>query len=670
MHTPNLIQKDIWLKPFEPDIIAQQNRYKDKLEEIELVAGSLRQFAQSHHYFGLHPTSRGWTFREWAPNAVSIFLTGEFSDWQLKDQYKLQRLDDGIWEIHLPKDAMKHGDLYKLFLTWDGGDGYRLPSHANRVVQDATTLAYDAQVWAPPGPFTWQNDAVPHQPEVPLIYEAHIGMSSEEEKVTSFKEFTRNTLPRIKDLGYNTIQLMAVQEHPYYGSFGYHVSNFFAVSSRFGTPEDLKQLIDTAHEMGIAVIMDIVHSHSVKNELEGLSCFDGTNDLYFYSGDKGLHPAWDSRCFNYEKIEVLRFLLSNCAYWLEEFHFDGFRFDGVTSMLYLDHGLGKDFVQYADYFSGISDPHAITYLILANQLIHDLNPSAISVAEEMSGYPGVAGPIEEGGIGFDYRLSMGIPDFWIKLIKEHSDETWNVSQIYHELSQHRVEEKTISYAESHDQALVGDKTIIFRLADKDMYDKMAVHIPDLNIDRAIALHKMIRLITIGTSPGGYLNFMGNEFGHPEWIDFPRTGNGFSYHYARRQWSLAEHPDLKYQYLLAFDKAMIGLVNQSKLISKANHQHKANDGDQVLAFSRGDYLFVFNFNPNRSFTDYGIPVSAGKYKLVLSTDQPEFGGFDRVDQAHMYYSQALPLDHKQHQLLLYLPARTGLVFQRMPIRSVH
>lgn len=670
MNTPTLIQNDIWLKPFESAIISQQERFKDKLDEIEQFSGNLKNFASRHHFFGLHQSSEGWIFREWAPNATSIFLTGDFTNWQLLDTFKLNRLEEGIWEIHLPLKAIKHGDKFKLHIFWEGGDGYRLPSYANRVIQDNETLVYDAQVWAPPANHVWMDQSFQPTSDMPIIYEAHIGMSSEEEKVTSFQEFTKNTLPRIKELGYNTIQLMAVQEHPYYGSFGYHVSNFFAVSSRFGTPEELKQLIDTAHQMGLTVIMDIVHSHSVRNELEGLSLFDGKDDLYFYGGEKGLHPAWDSRCFNYEKMEVLQFLLSNCAYWLEEFHFDGYRFDGVTSMLYHDHGLGKNFVEYADYFSGATDPHALTYLTLANYLIHHLKPSALSIAEEMSGYPGIAGKIEAGGIGFDYRLSMGIPDFWIKLIKEQADENWNVAQIYHELSQHRIEEKTISYAESHDQALVGDKTIIFRLAEKDMYEKMATHTPSIKVDRAIALHKIIRLITIGTSPGGYLNFMGNEFGHPEWIDFPREGNNNSYKYARRQWSLADHPHLKYQYLQAFDKSMIQLVHATNFMASPNYKHLAREEDQVLAFSRGDYLFVFNFSPDRSYTDYGIPASAGKYQLVLCTDQPEFGGFDRVDMNHMYYTQQLPLDAKQHQLMLYLPARTGSVFKKQHIRSVH
>lgn len=670
MKNPQLLKIDPWLKPFETEINKRITIFENKLNEINALHGSLTQFANAHHYFGLHKNNSGWTFREWAPNATSIFLIGDCNNWTQNPSYELKRNAKNEWELSLPHAALEHGQRYKLHLTWPGGEGHRLPAYANRVIQDEKTFVYDAQVWAPAEPFAWSDQQFKPVSDSPLIYEAHIGMSSEEGKVSSYNEFESTILPRIKDLGYNTIQLMAIQEHPYYGSFGYHVSNFFAASSRFGTPEELKQLIDKAHSMGITVIMDIVHSHAVKNELEGLGLFDGTDSLYFHGGEKGNHPAWDSRLFNYGKNEVLQFLLSNCKYWMEEYHFDGFRFDGVTSMLYKNHGLEINFVAYSDYFNGATDGDALTYLSLSNLLIHELKPTALTLAEEMSGYPGIAGKIADGGLGFDYRLSMGVPDLWIKIIKEIPDEKWNVDLLFYELTQHRVEERIISYTESHDQALVGDKTILFRLADKDMYDCMAINTPNLNIDRAIALHKIIRLITAGTSNGGYLTFMGNEFGHPEWIDFPRVGNNHSYHYARRQWSLADHPDLKYKFLQSFDKAMITFLQKNKLLTHPCYKYYSNPDDQVLAFGRGDFLFVVNLSPDKSYTDYGIPTSAGKYMPVLSSDQSEFGGYDRTELNYLYYTQAVQGNKDHHQLLLYLPARTAMVLKKQPIRSVH
>ena len=500
-----------------------------------------------------------------------------------------------------------------------------------------------------------------------MIYECHVGMSQDAEKVGSYTEFRENVLPRVAADGYNCIQVMAIQEHPYYGSFGYHVSSFFAPSSRFGTPDELKQLIDTAHQMGISVIMDIVHSHAVKNEMEGLGNLAGDPNQYFYPGGRREHPAWDSLCFDYGKNEVLHFLLSNCKYWMEEFHFDGFRFDGVTSMLYYSHGLGEAFCNYGDYFNGAQDDNAICYLTLANKLIHEVNPRAITIAEEVSGMPGLAAPIEDGGYGFDYRMAMNIPDYWIKIIKERRDEDWKPSSLFWEVTNRRADEKTISYCESHDQALVGDKTIIFRLIDADMYWHFKKGDENGVVQRGIALHKMIRLLTASTINGGYLNFMGNEFGHPEWIDFPREGNGWSHKYARRQWNLVDNQELCYHYLGDFDKAMIHLIEGVKNIQKSDViEIWHNDGDQVLAYRRKDYVFVFNFNPTQSFIDYGFLVPKGEYKVVLNTDAKEFGGFGNTDDSMAHFTcldQAYVKDRKGW-LRLYIPARSAVVLKRV------
>jgi len=633
---------------------------------------SLSDFATGHLYFGLHRTEIGWVMREWAPNATSIYLIGDFNGWQKNDSWSLSKLKNGIWELQLPAGGIHHGEFYKLLISWKNGHGERIPAWTTRVVQDTNTMIFSAQVWHPENPYQWKisNYKVPKR--APLIYEAHIGMATEELKVGSIREFIDNIIPRIADSGYNTIQLMAIQEHPYYGSFGYHVSSFFAVSSRFGTPEELKELIDAAHKHDIAVIMDLVHSHAVKNEIEGLNRFDGTLYQYFHSGARRNHPAWDSLVFNYSKNEVLHFLLSNCKFWLDEYHFDGFRFDGVTSMLYLDHGLSKDFVNYQMYYDGNQDEDAITYIMLANKLIHEIRPDSITVAEEMSGMPGTASSLEDGGLGFDYRLAMGTPDYWIKVIKEIPDEQWDVNNLFYELSRKRHDEKTIGYAESHDQALVGDKTIVFRLMDKEIYFNMDKSRPNLVVDRAMALHKMIRLMTIATAGNGYLNFMGNEFGHPEWIDFPREGNNWSYHYARRQWSLVDNKQLKYHYLGDFDKAMLKVIAEYNIlgISEIYLLHE-NKPDQVIAFKRGDLVFVFNFNPGRSFQDYAFQIEPGKYSIVLDTDSLIYGGNGLVDEKMIYYTTLL--DHKMHNnnfLKIYIPSRTGLIFKKIPSKSVY
>ena len=671
----NILKNDPWLEPYAPAI---EGRHADAVRtEKRLLQGwdSLSDFANSHKYFGLHRNTDGtWVFREWAPNATGITLIGDFSGWQALPQYALHKVEGGlpgIWEGKFDPDAMSDGQLYKMLVSWPGGQGERIPAYADRVVQDPQTAIFSAQIHMPSKAFRWTDKNFTPDLSPLLIYECHIGMAQQTEGVGTYDEFRKKILPRIAADGYNAIQIMAIQEHPYYGSFGYHVSNFFAASSRFGTPEDRKKLINEAHSLGIAVIMDIVHSHAVKNENEGLGRLDGTPTQYFHA-DPGRreHPAWDSLCFDYGKDEVLHFLLSNCKYWLEEYHFDGFRFDGVTSMLYFDHGLGKAFTNYGDYYDGGQDTDAIVYLTLANKLIHELKPTAITIAEEMSGMPGLAIPFRDGGIGFDYRMAMGIPDYWIKTLKEKKDEDWHPTSIFWELTNRRADEKTISYVESHDQALVGDKTVIFRLIDSKMYWHMMVDDNDADVARGMALHKMIRLVTLATINGGYLNFMGNEFGHPEWIDFPREGNGWSYKYARRQWDLVDREDLKYRFLNAFDNGMVELVSrvhnfQAKPIRKLWEK----DDDQILAFMRGDLVFVFNFNPVRSFQDYGILAPGGVYSVVFSSDDPAFGGYGNIDCTVEHFTRPDPLYSPAgvEWLPLYLPARTAMVLRKHPAR---
>lgn len=662
-----LIQNDPWLKPFGEIIKKRHNYVISKEKELIRESGSLSDFATGYLYFGLHRDDKYWVFRERAPNATAIYLIGDFNDWRKNEKHRLKKIDHGNWEIKLPKNALHHGDLYKLLVEWPGGHGERIPAWCQRVVQDDQTKIFSAQVWDPPKPYRFKNKEFVPQTSPLLIYECHVGMATPDEKIGTYEEFRQNILPRIAKSGYNAIQIMAVQEHPYYGSFGYHVSSFFAASSRFGMPEELKHLIDDAHKLGIAVIMDIVHSHAVKNEAEGLAKFDGTSHQYFHN-DKARreHPAWDSLCFDYGKNEVLHFLLSNCKFWLEEFKFDGFRFDGVTSMLYRDHGLGKDFTDYSDYYNNNQDDDAVAYLALANKLIHEINPYAITIAEEVSGMPGLAAKFDDGGYGFDYRMAMNVPDFWIKTLKEKKDEDWHSSAIWWETTNRRPDEKTISYAESHDQALVGDKTLIFWLLDSDMYWHMGVDDQNLNVARGLALHKMIRLMTIATINGGYLNFMGNEFGHPEWIDFPRAGNNWSHKYARRQWNLVDDPNLKYRYLGDFDQAMIELIRSAKDFGELPIQKIwDSDGDQILAFMRGDLVFVFNFNPVKSFTDFGLLTPPGKYKVVLNTDDVKFGGQGLDDDSIEHFTNDDPLYRKQNKawLKLYIPARSALVLRK-------
>lgn len=657
-----IIKIDPYLTPFEKDIELRAKLFKDKKIELVGKKGSLCEFANAHKYFGFHRTENGWVYREWAPAAEKMFLTGDFNNW---DVYSLEmkNIGDGVFEVELDgADSLKAGQKVQAIVIHNGRTLRRVPLYATRVVQDPKTYIWCAELEEFDDGFEWtDSDFVPEK--TPLIYECHIGMAQEEGKVGTYKEFTQNILPRIKKAGYNTIQIMAIMEHPYYGSFGYQVSNFYAPSSRYGNSKELKELINTAHEMGITVLLDVVHSHAVKNTGDGINEFDGTSYQFFHEGSKGEHSAWDTKLFNYGKNEVIHFLLSNLKYWMERFHFDGFRFDGVTSMLYHDHGLGSAFSNYDMYFSMNTDVEAVTYLQLANELVHKLNKNAVTIAEDMSGMPGMCLSVSDGGIGFDYRLSMGIPDFWIKLIKEYTDENWDMWKLWHELTSRRPAEKSIAYCESHDQALVGDKTIMFRLCDANMYSGMTKFAGDYVIDRGIALHKMIRLITSTVSGEGYLNFMGNEFGHPEWIDFPREGNGWSYHYCRRQWSLADDEKLRYRELLDFDRAMIGFIKDTDILGKNCTGSWIHQDDKVIIYEKGDYVFVFNFHPTKSFEGYFVPtLSLGTYQAVLSTDDGKFGGYDRIDKDYKYKAELT--EDERTGFFCYLPQRSAAVYKKI------
>ena len=654
-----ILSCDPMLKPYRADLMLRKTRLEDTLARVLSEGQSLSDFATGHLYFGFHKTEDGWYYREWAPGAEKMFLTGDFCNWE-RYAYELEKKENGVFELFLPgKDTLKTGTRVMAIVCRNGLSMERIPLYIHRVEQNPENHSWCGVIWDEQ-PFPWTDAGFKPKKRL-YIYECHIGMAQEEGKLGTYQEFRKNILPRIRKLGYNTLQIMAIMEHPYYASFGYQVTNFFAASSWFGVPEDLKALINTAHKMGIAVLLDVVHSHASKNTREGINQFDGTDYQFFHAGDRGEHPAWNTKCFDYSKPEVLHFLLSNLKYWMEEYHFDGFRFDGVTSMLYRDHGLGKAFMGYDSYFSMNTDVEAVTYLQLANLLIREINKNAITIAEDTSALPGLALPISWGGVGFDYRLAMGEPDMWIRLLKETPDEYWDLNNIYYELSIRRPKEKVIGYCESHDQALVGDKTIMFRLCDKEMYWGMEKSSQNAVIDRGMALHKMLRLLTMSLGGEGYLTFMGNEFGHPEWIDFPREGNGWSYHYCRRQWSLADNPDLRYEYLNDFEKAMVAIGKRQRIFTGRDHQLIVENNEKWMAYQKGAGIYIFNFHPTESYTGCFVPVpEKGSYKVVMSTDDFCFGGFGRV--YHEVY-ETVERDGKIG-LLLYLPSRTAMVLEKM------
>tara|TARA_B100000809_G_scaffold130758_1_gene128587 strand:+ start:643 stop:2652 length:2010 start_codon:yes stop_codon:yes gene_type:complete len=665
-NTFQIIKDDPWLSPYTDDIQQRTDRYTSKVSEIKKDFNSLYSFATRDEDLGFNynENKKGWFYREWAPNAQSLSVIGDFNEWN-RSSHKLKKDKYGIWEIFIADTKngplLKHEQLVKVHVISSTGSQDKIPAYIKRVIQDKETHAFAGQIWQPKEKYKWKGKAF-KPAKTPFIYEVHIGMAQETEGVGTYTEFKDNILPRIKELGYNTIQLMAIMEHPYYGSFGYHVSNFFAPTSRFGTPEELKDLINTAHQLGIAVVIDIVHSHAVKNIEEGLNNFDGSGHQYFHEGERGNQNQWDSKVFNYGSTEVLRFLLSNIRYWMEEFHFDGFRFDGVTSMLYHHHG-DISFDHYDKYFKEGIEYDAITYLKLANQLMHEINSNAISIAEDMSGMPGLCRPISDGGIGFDYRLAMGIPDYWIKLLKHTNDEEWNINEIFNTLTDRRYKEKTIAYTESHDQALVGDKTLAFWLMDKEMYWHMSKGDNSLVIDRGMALHKIIRALTATLGGESYMTFMGNEFGHPEWVDFPREGNDWSYKHCRRQWSLLDNSDLKYEELNNWEKSLISILREYHTLAEPQTiQLNIDEYNKTMVYKIGELIFVINIHPTNCIFDYNFIVpEAGSYDLVLHSDSPKFGGFNRITKEKGYKTTLI---NELPQLSIYNINRAVLVFKKV------
>ncbi|OHT06810.1 1,4-alpha-glucan-branching enzyme [Tritrichomonas foetus] len=674
-----LVADNPWLEPYKGHIEWRHRNFLDAKARIESVAGSVDKFTQSYKEWGLHhgktPKGVGITYKEWAPNAKELYLCGDFNGWNTTDpNTKCERDEFGMFSLFLPdspdgKPQIPHNSKVRCHLILHNNQQVsRIPAWINYTYQNPENFNFDGVFWNPESTYEFQHPKPEHPSDCALlIYECHIGMAGVEPRLHTYKEFTRDVLPMVKRDGYNAIQVMAIMEHAYYASFGYQVTSFFAPSSRFGTPDDLKELVDTAHSMGILVFLDLVHSHAAKNVQEGLNQFDGTDHQYFHEGGRGYHSQWDSRLFNYNHIEVQRFLLSNLRYYSDVFHFDGFRFDGVTSIVYKHHGNLYSFTSLGDYFNDLVDEEAVTYLYLANYVIHEFNRGAITIAEEVSGMSGMARSLEDGGFGFDYRLGMAVPDMWIKLLKEFTDDSWNMGGIAFTLSNRPYKEKTIAYCESHDQALVGDKTLAFWLMDKEMYTHMSTLSPQsLIIDRGLALHKMIRLLTFGLGGEAYLNFMGNEFGHPEWIDFPREGNGNSYNHCRRRFDLPQDDLLKYKYLLHFDNDMLALEQKYKFMNSGDNGYVTlkHESDKIIAFERGNMLWVFNFHPTQSFEHYWIGVEwEGSYTYVISTDDSRYGGFNNIHTDTKPQAYPEGYQNRKNKIELYIPARCAFVLRR-------
>jgi len=667
----NLFQLDGYLRSYEHEIVRRYNVFNDSLKRIEQIPGGLEAFTKSYNEYGIHVAKDGTVVcHEWSPGIDGMSLVGDFNKWNVNAN-PYEKLEFGKWRLVIMPNAdgscvIPHNSIIKIAVKKDGQVFYKLSPWAQYVTCAEKEIVFHQKLYNPPHPYQFKENR-PKPSQSLRIYEAHVGISSPEGKVNSYRAFADDVIPRIHKQGYNTIQLMAVMEHAYYASFGYQVTSFFAASSRCGTPDDLKYLVDKAHSYGIVMLLDIVHSHASKNVDDGLNRWNCSDGGYFHDNVRGFHTLWDSRLFDYTQIETQRFLLSNLRWWIEEYRFDGFRFDGVTSMIYHSHGMCDSFGHYDHYYGLNGDTDSLVYLTLANYMLHKFYPNTITIAEEVSGMPGLCRPIDEGGQGFDYRLAMAIPDLWIKILKHVRDEDWDIETIVRTLENRRYGEKHVAYAESHDQALVGDKTIAFWLMDKEMYDFMSTASPLTPIiDRGLALHKLIRLITYGLGGEAWLNFIGNEFGHPEWLDFPRIGNNESFHYARRQYNLIDDDSLRYQFLNNFDRGMNQLEEKHHFLSRGPAYVSWKHGsDKVVVFERAGLVFIFNFHSTQSFPGYKVGVEVpGVYKIALDSDAAEFGGHTRLDPNQEFHTYPEGYAGRSNHIAVYIPSRVVIVLEKI------
>ncbi|KAK7287576.1 hypothetical protein RIF29_00857 [Crotalaria pallida] len=559
--------------------------------------------------------------------------------------------------------AIPHGSKYRVYFNTPNGPLERVPAWAT-YVQPAVdgTQAY-AIHWEPPPEhvYKWKNTS-PKVPKSLRIYEAHVGISGSEPKISSFNEFTDKVLPHIMETGYNAIQLIGVVEHKDYFTVGYRVTNFYAVSSRYGTPDDFKRLVDEAHGLGLLVFLEIVHSYAAADENVGLSMFDGSNDCYFHSGKRGQHKFWGTRMFKYGDPDVLHFLLSNLNWWIVEYQVDGFQFHSLSSMIYTHNGFASFTGDLEEYCNQYVDKDALLYLILANEILHALYPNIITIAEDATFYPGLCEPTSQGGLGFDYYVNLSVSEMWSTFLESVPDNEWSMTKIVNTLVSDRAyADKMLMYAENHNQSISGRRSFAEILFGE--IDEHSHHYKE-SLVRGSSLHKMIRLITLTIGGRAYLNFMGNEFGHPKRVEFPTSSNNFSYSLANRQWDLLAKEGLNRD-LFSFDKDMMKLDENARVLSRRfPYLHHVNDSSMVISYIRGPLLFIFNFHPTDSYDNYSIGVEeAGEYQVILNTDEIKYGGQGCLKE-DQYFQKTVSkrVDGLRNSLEVPLPSRTAQVYK--------
>ncbi|MEP6990043.1 MAG: 1,4-alpha-glucan branching protein GlgB, partial [bacterium] len=587
----------------------------------------------------------------WAPNAERVSVVGDWCNWDGR-QYPMRRLDgSGLWELFVP--GVGANALYKYELRTSQGVPRLKSDPMGFKMQQAPETA---SIVVAEGTYTWRDDGwmaarVRHEPvrEPVHIYEVHLGswarVPEDDNRSLTYREIAPRLAAHVKKLGFTHVELLPVMEHPFYGSWGYQVTGYFAPSSRYGTPDDLRFLIDTLHQAGIGVMLDWVPAHFPKDD-NALRRFDGTALYEHEDARLAEHPDWGTLIFNYGRREVRNYLVANALYWLNEFHVDGLRVDAVASMLYLDYS--REAGQWVpNKYGGRENLDAIDFLREMNAVVADEAPGCITIAEDSTAWPGVTRSIHEGGLGFTFKWNMGWMHDTLQyfekdpIYRRYHQDLLTFAMIY-EHSEHFI------MPLSHDE-MVHLKGSLYQKMPGDHWQKLA------NL-RALFAYMLTR-------PGKSLLFMGSEYGAPgEWN-----------HDVSLDWHLSEHGDRA---------AMMAYMERLGAVYRAHSAFWQLDGEprgfewidvsdrdhSVLSYVRRSNdehaVVVMNLQPEpHASYRIGVP-EAGEYACVLSSDAESWGGSGSGTMGTVT-TDDLPYHGRRYSLNLALPPLAVLVLVPAP-----
>lgn len=625
-------------------------------------------FKAGRHYhlyrkFGAHPViykgTTGFYFAVWAPSAEEVCVIGSFNEWNRESHKMNVRWDgSGIWELFIPE--VKEGTLYKFFIRANGGfeaekaDPFAFYSES---APGTASIAF----WRN---YKWNDDewmanrAAIHPLTKPLsFYEVHLGSwrKSGDNRFLSYIELANQLPAYCKEMGFSHVELMPVMEHPFFGSWGYQITAYFAPSSRFGTPQEFMYLIDQLHQQEIGVILDWVPSH-FPNDAHGLYKFDGSHLYEHPDPRKGFHPDWNSYIFNYGRNEIRSFLVSNATYWLEMFHADGLRVDAVASMLYLDYSRNHGEWE-PNEFGGRENLDAIHFLQEFNNTVHTFHPDVITIAEESTAYPGVTQPTAINGLGFDLKWMMGwMNDTLQYFSKEPVHRSYHHSQITFSLV-YAFSEKFLLPL-SHDEVVYGKGSLIKKMPG-DQWQQFA----------------NLRLLFsyMYFHPGAKLVFMGGEFAQSnEWRhDFSLDWHLLADKHHQGIQSIVKRLNALYREEPALYERQFGWEG-FEWIDTNDHKNSVLSWVRKGTSDKDDLVIVANFTPTVQHNyRVGVP-QRGTYQEIFNSDEAEYGGSGVRNFGDQSYgdggiiSSPIPKHNRTHSLSLSSPPLGLIVLKRNPM----